>query len=308
MNQQPGSAPKSATAATRLAEAVRILELAARHNAAALRSGEYSTAVPGQGYVFHEARKYVPGEAVRRIDWNITARLGEPYVRVHREERQREIFLAVDVSPSMRTGWSHRSKLETAVELAATLAVSAVDAGDRLGYALFADEVVDLGAPRGGRLQLWRTLAALLRGSEPWRRRVAVSDPRAAIHAIEAHRRRRFVVFLISDFLDHDVPEDLEYLRSRHDVSLLHVFDPVEREAAPAVAFPAVAPEGEARRRWVSLGEEEGLPRLGEGSLDPELERRCGELGLAYAPISSQAPIPQTLGQFLHQRSRRISR
>lgn len=284
----------------RLAAAVRALELAARRNVVSLRAGSYLSAIPGEGQVFHECRKYVPGESARRIDWNITARTGEPYVRVHREERQREIFLAVDVSPSMHSGWTERSKLELAVELAATLAVSAVDAGDRLGHVLFADRVLAESRPRSGRRQLWRTLTELLAHTGPWRRRVEISDPRLAIHAIESCRGRRFVVFLISDLLDEDVPRDLEYLRARHDVSLLHVYDPVEHDEAAPVVFPGVAAEGAPRAALTSPGRE---VRFGE--LSRELARQSARLGIAYSALSTETPAIAALEQLLAARRRR---
>jgi uncharacterized protein (DUF58 family) len=225
----------------RLLRDVRLLELIARRNAAGVLAGDYASAVLGSGLVFHEARRYVQGEPARLIDWNITARAGEPYVRVHQEERQREIVVALDVSPSMHVGFQARTKLEYAVELAATLAVSAIEGGDRLGWVVFADRALEVARPRPGRAQLFRGLQAMLAHTGPWTRPVAVSDPRAAIHAIEGQRGGRYVVFLISDFIDHDVPEDLRYLRARHDVSLLHVFDPVEYAPPGPVAFEAVS-------------------------------------------------------------------
>ena len=120
---------------------VRRLELVARRNVSSLFAGNYLTTILGQGLEFHEARRYVPGDSVRRIDWKMTARRGVPYVRTFLEERQREIFIALDVSPSMATGWQDKTKLEVAVEMAASLAVSAVDSGDRLGFVTFADRV-----------------------------------------------------------------------------------------------------------------------------------------------------------------------
>lgn len=293
-------------AAARLAQAVRVLELVARRNAVALPTGDYLSTIRGEGYVFEESRQYLRGEPARKIDWNVTARLGKPYVKVHREERQREIFLAVDVSPSMHTGLGERTKLEVAVELAATLAVSAVDAGDRLGYAFFADRVVAAGRPRAGRRQLWHVLSELLAWTGPWQRPVAVSDPRTAIHAVEAYRGRRFVLFLISDLVDHDVPEDLRYLRPRHDVSLLHVYDPLEQGAvaAPAGArpplFAAQAPEGAARRAHLRPGETSDFEAASSA-----LHRRCGELGIAYRALSTQLPVATSLGLVFHQRRRR---
>lgn len=279
---------------------VRRLELVARRNAAGLLAGDYLTSILGRGLVFHEARRYVPGQPARLIDWNITARVGEPYVRVHQEERQREVMLAVDVSPSMHGGWQEKTKLEVAVELAATLAVSAVDAGDRVGWVTFADRVLASAPPRGGRPQLFRALRALLDATAPWERRVVVSDPRAAIHAVQRFRGHRFVVFLISDFVDHDVPDDLRYVQARHDVALLHVYDPLELAAggddAPLLA--AAAPEGGAR----------GVLRPGEAGTVEQVEellrRAAGGRGIAVASFSTAEPVATALSRYFHSRKR----
>ncbi len=283
----------------RLLRDVRLLELIARRNAAGVLAGDYASAVLGSGLVFHEARRYVQGEPARLIDWNITARAGEPYVRVHQEERQREIVVALDVSPSMHVGFQARTKLEYAVELAATLAVSAIEGGDRLGWVVFADRALEAARPRPGRAQLFRGLQAMLAHTGPWERPVAESDPRAAIHAIEGQRGGRYVVFLISDFIDHDVPEDLRYLRARHDVSLLHVFDPVEYPPPGPVAFEAVAPEGPPRPRRVRPGAGRAL-----GEMQAFLRRAAGRYGIAAVSLASDRPVPSALAEFFHHKRR----
>ena len=284
--------------AEELIRRVRHLELAARKNVGGLLAGDWQTTFVGDGLEFHEARRYVEGDPVRRIDWNLSARLDEPHVRVDREERQREVILAVDVSPSMHSGFARRTKLETAVELAATLAVSAVDAGDRLGLILWADGVLAELPPRGGRRHLFEALRRMLDHTEPWTRAVGESDPRAAVHAIERRRGRRFVVFLISDFLDHDVPDDLRHLRRRHDISLLHVVDPFEQAKSDMpLRFGAASPEGAARSGRV-------LPET--TSADDDLRQQAARLRIATLEVSTDDDVAAQLGTFLnHKRARR---
>ena len=279
---------------------IHVLELAAKKNAAGILAGGYLTAIRGRGLIFHESRKYVPGEPARSIDWNVTARLGEPYVKVNLEERRREVVILLDVSPSMHAGLAAKTKLEHAVELAATLAVAATRAGDHVGHVVFADRVLGESRPRGGRAQLFRVLRAFVEGAAPWSRPVAVSDPRAAVHALERRRRGRFVVFLISDFIDHDVPEDLKYLRERHDVSLLHVYDPLEQAAAGEVVFQGFSPEGRRRRALLTPGE--------TGSLD-EMSRFLREQAalyrIAYDSFSTAVPVRSALDRFFHRKRAR---
>lgn len=280
---------------------VQTLELIGRRNAAGLRPGDYQTAVRGRGLLFEEPRKYVPGDEARRIDWNITARLGgDPHVRVHLEERQRDVMVLLDVSPSMHFGSRRHTKLEIAVELAATLAVAATDAGDRLGHVLFADRALAETRPRAGRAQLFRMLQQMLENTAPWRREVGVSDPRAAIHAVEKNRGR-FAIFLISDFIDHDVPDDLRYLRARHDVTLLHVYDPLEFAAHPqtrhAPRLAGRASEGASDASPLRLGGGESLEQM-----QAFLRRRCGELRMDFASFSTLYPARFDLRAFFHRR------
>ena len=283
----------------RLLRDVRLLELIARRNATGMLAGDYVSAILGSGLVFHEARKYVQGEPARLIDWNITARAGEPYVRVYQEERQREVVVALDTSPSMHAGFQARTKLEYAVELAATLAVSAIEGGDRLGWVIFADKVLESARPRDGRVQLFRALQALLAHTGRWDRPVAESDPRAAIHAIERWRGGRYVVFLISDFIDHDIPDDLRYLRARHDVSLLHVYDPLEYAEPGPIAFEAVSPEGEAQPRRVRPGDTGGLAEM-----KAFLRRAAGRYGIAVSSLPTDRPVGAALSELFHHKRR----
>jgi uncharacterized protein (DUF58 family) len=276
---------------------VRRLKLVARKNAAGLLRGNYQTAVRGQGLIFHESRKYVAGEPARSIDWNITARVGEPHVRVHLEERQREVIIALDVSPSMHVGYGHKSKLELAVELAATLAVSATESGDRLGHVLFADRVLETGRPRAGQAQLFRTLRALLDHTTPWTRPVAESDPRSAIHSIEQSHRGRLVIFLISDFIDHDLPDDLRFLRPRHDVTLLHVYDPFEMAKTPEVVFRGFSPEARGRPVPLNPGATGDL-----AAMQDFLRQRCGEHRLGFSSFATNQDVGTALGRLFHQR------
>ncbi len=280
---------------------VRELEVVARKNVSSLFAGNYLTTIPGRGLEFHEARRYVQGEPVRRIDWKMTARMGVPYVRTFLEERQREIFIALDVSPSMATGWQQKTKLEVAVEMAATLAVSAVEAGDRLGFVTFSDRVFELDRPRAGKRQLFHALktfaATLGQPPEPCQE----SDPRCAVHAIQRFRGRRFVVFVISDFIDHDVPEDLKYFKRRHDVSLIHLYDPLEYAIPGAVRLPAFAPEGPAGLASVAPGE---TGRLDE--MVAFLQRECDRYAIELGSYPTTRPVGGALTELFRRKRRRL--
>lgn len=291
MHREPHGAPAD-DEIRRLLAAVRRLEWVGRRNVASLLTGAYATSILGRGMLFREPKKYTPGHPARAIDWNITARLDEPYVRVHEEERQRDVFIAVDTSPSMHTGFGPKTKLETAVELAATLAVAAEATRDRLGLVIFADRALVTLRPRAGKKQLFRIFRALLEHTRPWRRPVVSSDPRAAIHAVQKHRGASCALFLVSDFLDHDLPDDLRYVRARHDVSLLHVYDPFELDVEGVLRFAARSPEGSGRAV--------GMHHIAQQDLCTTqrfLEEHGGRHGIRTASFSTDRPVPSGLAK-----------
>ncbi len=225
-----------------LLQRVKALELVGRKNAYSLLNGEYSAKIPGNGLQFHEARKYVSGESIRLIDWNITARQGEPYVKVLLEEREREIVIALDLSESMRSGFQEHTKMEYAVQLAATLAVSAADSRDRIGCILFTDRTELFLRPKRGKIQLFRCLKAILEFSEksyPGRN----TDIGAALLEIFRQKSKRQIVFLISDFTEKEIHSDMKYTAKRTDLNFFHIYDPVEYSGFPNLLFQAEFPE-----------------------------------------------------------------
>ncbi len=279
---------------------VRELELVARRNAAGFLSGNYVTSVRGKGMEFHEARKYVHGESIRMIDWNITARMTEPYVKIFHDERDREVFIALDVSPSMHTGWQERTKLEYAVETAATLAVCAAGQQDKIGFLTFSDRVHESARPAGGPRALFRALRGFLRAQYRPPTPTRESDPRAAIHAIQNIRGKRFVVFLISDFIDHDIPEDLKFMEKKHDLSLLHIYDPIEYAPDADVLLPAFSPEGGKGSAPIRPGQGGGLEEM-----RAFLRDQAGRYGMSTTSMSTRDPAHRVLTEFFHHKRKR---
>jgi uncharacterized protein (DUF58 family) len=140
-------------------------------------------------------------------------------------------------------------------------------------------------------------LRSFLEHAGPWTRPVRESDPRAAVHAVERHRRGRFVVFLVSDFIDHDVPEDLKYLRERHDVSLLHVYDPLEYAPSGDVVFQGYSPEGTGRTGRLAPGETGSLEEM-KGFL----REKAARYRIAFGSFSTAVPVRSSLDHFFHSK------
>lgn len=278
------------------------LELVARRHAFSLLAGEYVTKLPGRGLMFHEARKYIPGESIRLIDWNLTARLGEPYVKVLLEEREREVIIALDVSPSMHTGWMERTKLEYAVELAATLAYSCVRSRDKLGYILFNNKTVGSSRPRSGKIQLFRALRNMLEEVYKTPNENHFTDIRIVFHELQKQRNKKFIVFVISDFFDRDIPDDLRYVKEGSDISFFHIYDPLEYTSTENILIPAFSPEKETILN-------KGMIHLSTIQLD-EVQKFLKDVSLKYRisveSFSTKEDIGKKLSFFFHKKKRRV--
>lgn len=189
-------------------------------------SGDYQSVFKGQGIVFDEARPYQPGDDVRAIDWNVTARMGIPYVKRFSEERELTVLFMVDVSGSQSFGTRGRSKAARAAELAALLAMAALRNQDKVGLVLFSDRIVKTLPPRKGRTAALRIVREVLAAEETREG----TDLRAALRFVSATQRRKAVVFLISDFQDEGYRRDLTVFARRHDVIACRIADPAEAE------------------------------------------------------------------------------
>ncbi len=222
-----------------LAKQVRLLEIRTRHAVTEVFAGEYSSAFKGRGIEFAEVREYEPGDDVRTIDWNVTARTGKPFVKRFTEERELTVLLAVDLSASGDFGTQVRSTRRLAVEAAAVLAFAAARKGDRVGLVIFTDRVeLYIPSKKGARhaLRLIRELLAF----EPTHPR---TDLGAATEHIARVMRRRAVVFVVSDFLFEATGDALGAIAARHDVIAVRVGDPRDRELAPAGMLEVLDPE-----------------------------------------------------------------
>lgn len=209
---------------------VRAIQIRTRRLVTDLMAGEYESAFKGRGMEFEEVREYQPGDDIRHIDWNVTARTGRPHVKEHREERELTVLLVVDVSSSGAFGSHERFKQEVAAEVAAVLAWAAIRSNDRVGLVLTSDRVERYIPPKKGRAHVWRVIREIL-GFRPAHRG---TDLQAALEFVGRVTRRRAVVFLLSDFLDEGWQERLRTVARRHDVTAIVVVDQREAELPPA--------------------------------------------------------------------------
>ena len=211
---------------------VRRIEIHTRSMVNNLFAGEYHSVFKGQGMEFAEVREYERGDDVRTIDWNVTARVGRPFVKIFDEERELTVLLVVDASASGAFGSVDQLKGEIGVKISALLAFSAIENNDRVGLVIFTDEVEVFVPPKKGRRHVLRVIRELLY-FQPRGRRTSIST---ALEYLDRVIHRRSVVFLISDFMDTDYDRALQRLRRRHDLIAINLVDPREREL-PSTGF-----------------------------------------------------------------------
>ena len=219
-------------------ETVRRVEIRTNRLVNDMMVGAYLSHFKGRGMDFEELREYMPGDDVRDIDWNVTFRMGRPFVKRFREERELAVVLAVDVSASGAFGSMRRSKREFAAEIAATLACSAARSSDKVGLLLFTDQVELFLPPRKGRRQILRIIREMLSFESKHR---GTSIP-AALAFLNHVLHRRSIVFLLTDFLHsfgsgasgvqagRDMVQEIGMTNARHDLVCVHLHDPRESE------------------------------------------------------------------------------
>jgi len=189
-------------------------------------AGEYESAFKGRGMEFEEVREYQAGDDVRHIDWKVTARMGSPFIKVHREERELSVMLVVDVSSSGAFGSGSKLKNEVSAEVAALLAYTAIKSNDRVGLIIFSDRIEHYIPPKKGRAHVWRVIRDILT-YRPTRR---ATDLEAALEYMGKVVPRRVVAFIISDFIDEGFAQRLRIAAKRHDVTAISVGDLRETE------------------------------------------------------------------------------
>ena len=202
-------------------------------------SGDYHSVFKGRGMEFAEVREYVTGDDVRSIDWNVTARMGHPYVKRFSEERELTIIFMVDISGSMIFGSGLRSKAELAAELTSLLALSAIKNQDKVGMILFSDRIERFIPPRKGRTAAMRLVREVLAAEETRRG----TDMAAAMRYLNNVQKRRAVVFLITDFMAKDYESELRVVARHHDLIACPISDPLERNMPDMGILEAIDPE-----------------------------------------------------------------
>jgi len=204
---------------------IKQIEIRSRKAVNQLFAGEYRSVFKGQGLEFYEVREYVPGDDIRLIDWNVSARLGYPYVKKFIEERQQSIILCVDVSASQDFGSQKLSKNEAAAEIAAVLAFSAIKNNDLVGLLMFSDQIEKYIPPKKGRRHVLHVIREIL----SFRRQGKRTDMAQALRYLSRVNKKSSVLFVISDFLTEGYENPIKILAKKHDLIPIIIKDKLEK-------------------------------------------------------------------------------
>ncbi|RKZ25142.1 DUF58 domain-containing protein [bacterium] len=212
---------------------VRKIDITTRKMVQEIFSGEYHSVFKGRGMEFSEVREYLPGDDVRSIDWNVTARMGKAFVKMFEEERELTVLIASDMSRSSAFGTRNELKREIAVEISALLAFSAIENSDLVGLLMFTDRVEKFIPPKKGKLHSLRIIRELL-GFEPIHEQTDIADALQYLYRLLKHSA---IIFVISDFLDTNIKKPLALLAKKHDVIPVVITDPAEHNFSNSGVF-----------------------------------------------------------------------
>lgn len=282
-----------------LLRAVEELELRSRRRIAALLAGDYHSTFRGSGMQFKEFRQYEPGDDIRHMSWNVTARTGHATVKVYEEERELDVILLVDVSGSSLFGSQSKKKIDMYAELTALIGLAAVRSGDNLGLLLFHHEPVLYLPPRRTRDHVRVSLTHLL--SQPMRGET--SDLRPALRYAQKVLRNRSLVMVISDFLVPGFADELRAISKRHELLLLHCSGDAERGAGVRGIYEVWDPES-GEFLVLDANSKKTRERLAQAQLQlsQELEDACRQSKSDYLPLSVEDDYLKRLVEYFRRR------
>lgn len=229
---------------------VRRIEIKTRGLSNHIFSGEYHSAFKGRGMSFSEVREYSPGDDVRSIDWNVTARFSVPYVKVFEEERELTVMLLVDISNSSSFGTKKESKRDLMTEISAVLSFSAINNNDKVGVIFFSGQVEKYIPPKKGKSHILRIIREMITITPKYSH---ATDIGACLKFFNNASKKRTIAFLLSDFFSQDYVEPLKITARRHDLVGIQVYDPMDKEL-PDMGILKVQDSETGQTSWLDTG------------------------------------------------------
>jgi uncharacterized protein (DUF58 family) len=279
------------------------LHFKTRHLASDLFAGQYESAFKGRGIEFAEVREYQPGDDIRTIDWNVSARFGRPFVKVFQEERELNVMLALDLSGSHLFGTRKRFKRELLAEVAGMLAFLAIRTNDKVGAILFSSQVEKYIPPGKGASHVWRLIKEMFT-YEPQDLSTNLNEVLSYLNRMV---KRHAIVFLISDFMDTGFERSLRLTANKHDLTVIRVFDPAEEDLPDVGLMTVRDPEtGQAasiNTRSKRLRESWRTYRKAQAAYLSDL---LSKAGVDLVNLSTDGPLVEPLIHLFERRRRRL--
>lgn len=285
-----------------LLKKVREIEIKTRGLTKQVFSGEYSSAFKGRGMTFSEVRNYQFQDDVRNIDWNVTARFNEPFIKVFEEERELSVFLILDVSGSNDFGTGEKSKFELMLELAAVLSFSAIANNDKIGAVFVSDKIEKFIPPKKGRSHALKIIRDLIQ-LEPKSKGTSLNE---GLRFFRNVVKKSSICFVISDFYDeNDFMEGLKIANNKHDMVALRINDPSERKL-PNFGLVKMYDAEKGKVKWVNTGSKRIREEYEEKFLREEkiLNEKFNRSGVDYAILSTESKYLKELNKLFQLRSK----
>ena len=283
---------------------VRQIEIRTKNVVNDFFGGDYHSNFKGRGMTFSEVREYVPGDDVRSIDWNVTARTGKPHLKIFEEERELSVLILIDVSSSGVFGSKKNLKIDLGVEIAAMLSFSAIKNNDKVGLALFSDKIEKYIPPKKGKKHVLRLITDIVNHDfENSNKRTSI---KTAIDFANKISKRKSVIFLISDFIDDNFWNELKFLNFKHDVIGLQIYDSYERNF-PNLGIINIHDSETGENTWIDTTNKKIRDKFQKNSIEKlnSFSKKCKNIGFDLIQISTDDDYIKFLMQFFRSRANR---
>jgi uncharacterized protein (DUF58 family) len=283
---------------------VRQIEIRTKNVVNDFFGGDYHSNFKGRGMTFSEVREYVPGDDVRSIDWNVTARTGKPHIKIFEEERELSVLILIDVSSSGVFGSKKDLKIDLGVEIAAMLSFSAIKNNDKVGLALFSDKIEKYIPPKKGKKHVLRLITDIV--NHDFENRNKRTSIKTAIDFANKISKRKSVIFLISDFIDDNFWNELKFLNFKHDVVGLQIYDSYERNF-PNVGLINIHDSETGENTWIDTTSKKNRDKFQKNSEEKldKFSMKCKNIGFDLLQINTDDDYIKFLMQFFRSRAKR---
>ena len=281
---------------------IRSIQIKTGHLVTDLMAGEYVSAFKGRGMEFNAVREYIPGDDVRLIDWNVTARMGQPFIKEYIEERELNVMLIVDVSSSGEFGSIEKFKNEVSAEVASVLAFAAIRNNDKIGLIVFSDKIEHYIPPKKGKAHIWNIIRTIL-NFRPEGKHTDINLPLEYLLKVQ---KRKCVAFLISDFLAENYEASLKLTEQKHDLIAISINDPMESHL-PSVGYIHLQDAESGETLLVDTNDKEMIKQLAsyEQRRREKLKARFSLIGVDTIEIKTDGSLAEPIIRYFKMREKR---